>query len=70
MQHSTEEDSSGTNQNIYNVGGTIDMISGNTVRIQSDDENLNLLNIDIIVFCTGYKYDFPFLTSLKDLDFE
>ena len=70
MQHSTEEDSSGTNQNIYNVGGTIDMISGNTVRSQSDDENLNLLNIDIIVFCTGYKYDFPFFSSLKDLDFE
>ena len=68
--HSTEDEASGPKENIWNIGGTISSISGNDINIEGDDENIKLEGIDIIVFCTGYKYDFPFLKSLSDLQYQ
>ena len=60
----------GPNQNIYKVYGTIDDVNENGVHVAADKQNYWLSNIDMLVLCTGYHYDFPFLenSNLPDLE--
>ena len=48
---------SGLNMNIFKTTGTIDKVVGN--KVYSGDQEFE--NIDVLVFCTGYQFVYPFL---------
>lgn len=57
-----EEGATGKNMNIYKTTGTFDRIDGNTLFCNEKAFE----NIDCIVFCTGYKFTYPFLKNLEN----
>lgn len=59
----------GSKNNIRRVPGTIYEVSDDRVQIQDGQW---IQNVDFILFCTGYHYDYPFLdlTNLPDLTWE
>lgn len=61
-----EGETFGPKNNINKVEGIITKIDGNKVHIKNDEETQILEDIDSIVFCTGYKYNFEMIKDLPE----
>jgi hypothetical protein len=58
----------GFKKNIQRVLGSIIKIEKNNIHISNGEETQIIKNIDCIVFCTGYKYNFDFLKNVPALN--